>query len=129
MSEKKDNQLTPEQVRAINALAAGATYVEAARAAGRSVRTLQAWRANNLAFQEALSGIDGKILDETAHRLISASLDAVECLCDVTRDKKIPPSVRVNAAKAILELSLKLRDNLTYEALLTELEAQLRLKT
>lgn len=125
----KVGELTPPQSKAVQALASGATFAEAALLAGVSERTVYKWRADLPAFNEALKSIEVKQLDETARRLVGAGVQCVSCLTDIAADKKIAPGVRVAAAKAVMELSLKLRDTLTIEARLTELEAQLRLKT
>ncbi len=116
--------LTAKQARAIKALLEEPTTTAAAAAAKVSVPTIFRWLANptfSAAYREARS----RLVETALTRLQSASSDAVKTLRATLTDPLAQPSVRVSAARAILEFSLKAREMMEFEERLERLESTL----
>jgi hypothetical protein len=92
----------------IRALLNGATVADAARMAGISERT--AWRRMaDRQFQVALEAARGDMLTEVRDQLTRAGRQASETLVELLATAT-PPTVRLGAARAILELGAKVRE-------------------
>lgn len=100
MSEK--TSLRPNQKRAINALARGASFDNAANAAGVSVRTLHRWR-NEADFIAALRTADDDHLRDLTRKLNAAADLAFSVLVEVASDKNAPRHARLRAADSLLK--------------------------
>jgi hypothetical protein len=96
--------LTAVQHRAISVLLATGSTAKAAEAAGRSERTLRRWRELP-EFMEALRDAGRRNADEARSHLLAAQLEAVQALRQALRTGS--PAVKVRAARALLELGLK----------------------
>ncbi len=108
----------------LQALACGATVEHAARKAGISERTAYR-RLGDPAFRQRLSQLRLEMVQRTAGLLTGAGMGSVKTLVDLQQDVAVAASVRRHAARDVLELGLKLRDNANVEERLAAVEAQL----
>ena len=104
------------------ALACGATVESAARQCGLSDRTIYR-RLNDPAFKRRLDGVRSDMVVRTAGLLTAAAGEAVRTLLALQKDA--PAAVRLGAARAILEVGLKLRQVAELEVMLANLEERL----
>ncbi|HYH64128.1 MAG TPA: hypothetical protein VD866_05475 [Urbifossiella sp.] len=98
-------------------LACGATVEAAARQAGVSDRTVYR-RLKDPDFQKRIKEARTDLVRRSAGLLSAASGEAVRTLLAMMKESA-PPAVRLGAAKAVLELGIKVRE-------LAELEAEVR---
>jgi hypothetical protein len=106
----------------LRGLACGATVDSAARAAGISARTAHR-RLKEEAFQKRLRDVRAEMVQRTAGMLTGSGLEAGKTLVSLL-DPTVPPTVRHGAARTILELGLKLRENAEMEERIAALEAR-----
>jgi hypothetical protein len=91
----------------VAALAGGAVALEAAEAAGVSERTVRR-RLADAAFVDRVEAARVEVVDNAVARVSASALAAVDTLrALMTPD--VSPSVRLGAAKAILEYGIRLR--------------------
>jgi hypothetical protein len=102
------------------ALACGATAEAAAQKAGVSKTTVHR-RLNDPEFRQRLQQARAEILQRTTAALTASSMEAVKTLVEL-QGGKIPPSVRLGAARAVLELGAKLRETVELEERIRALE-------
>lgn len=102
------------------ALACGATAAKAAHDADVSVRTVER-RLAEPDFQARLRHLRGDMLERAGGALVAAAMKSVQTLL-MLQDVSQPPATRLGAAKAILELGLKIREVAELEVRLRELE-------
>ena len=107
----------------IAALACGATVDAAAKAANVSVRTVHR-RLRDDAFRRRLAEARGDMVRRTAGALTAASQEAVRTLLVLQREPT-PATVRLGAARAVLELGIKIREMAELEERLQEVERRL----
>jgi len=100
-------------------LAAGRTVAEAAQAAGFSERTAYR-RLEDPGFRRHISAIRGEMVSRATGRLADVSAKAVETLSALLSAES--ETVRLGAARSILELGTKLREANELERRITELE-------
>ena len=105
------------------ALAAGRTSGQAASIAGVGVRTVTR-RLADPAFQQRLAHYRAELVDQTAAGLTSAGLAAVNTLVHLLNADA--ESVRLGAARSILELGRKARESAEIEERLAALEAEVQ---
>ena len=101
-----DSSLSNQQLEVISALSTGATLTAAAEQAGLHRNTLSNWRRNSPAFQQALSHAqyDRALL---YREKLEQHIDlAIETISAILIDLKAPPSVRLKAALAIVNLAV-----------------------
>jgi hypothetical protein len=106
----------------LRALACGATVEIAARTAGISARTAHR-RLKEEGFQKRLRDLRAEMVQRTAGMLTGSGLEAGKTLVSLL-DPTVPPTVRHGAARTILELGLKLRENAELEERIAALEAR-----
>ena len=116
-----NGSLSARQQRAIAALLASKTVAEAAAAARVGERTLFRWLAEDAAFRAALSQAEGELLATTTRRLLGLQGQALEAL-EYLLTRGESEGVRLRAAQVALELSLKLREQVSIEQRLQALE-------
>lgn len=104
------------------ALACGATVEAAARQCGLSERTVYT-RLKDVAFQKQVKLVRSDMVRRSAGLLSAAAGQAVQTLLELMRSPS-PPTVRLGAAKAVLEIGLKVRELAELEAEVRELEAK-----
>ena len=99
-------QLTARQELAIRALLTAPTQEAAAKAAGISTVTL--WRfMKQPEFREACQQARREVVGQTIAQLQRSSLEAVKTLDAISMNESAAPTARVSAAKAILEMGLR----------------------
>lgn len=103
------DKLRPNQVKAIESLAAGSTVEVAAATANVQWRTVYKWKSEKN-FKQALQDATDRALQETSQALTFAAKDAVLFLQNVVNDSGAKDSTRVQAAKVILDSVLRLRE-------------------
>ena len=105
------------------ALACGATVENAARKAGVSTATAYR-RLANTDFRERLQQLRGEMVSRASGTLTAASGEAVRTLVELLKNS-VSPSVRLGAARTILEIGMKIREVAELEQRLAELEGRL----
>lgn len=103
------------------ALAAGATIPQAAKSSGVSESTARR-RMEDPAFQDQLRKLRSQVFDSVMGQLTFAASGAVRTLRKLMADEGVSDTVRLGAARAILEHCGKLRGELDLEARIAELE-------
>jgi hypothetical protein len=104
------------------ALACGATVEAAARQTGLHERTVYR-RMKSADFQHRLRDLRSDMLGRTTAALTAAATEAVRTLLDLQKSG-VQAAVRLGAARAILEIGLKLRENVDLETRIAALEDQ-----
>ncbi len=105
------------------ALACGGTVENAARSAGTSARTAHR-RLQEPGFQQRLRAMRCDMVQRTAGMLTAASLESVKTLLALQEGSQ-PPNVRLGAARAIVELGLKVREMTEVHERLAVLEGKM----
>jgi len=114
-------ELTPKQEKAIAALLSTATVEKAAEQAGVGLRTLWRWLDDD-AFAAAYRHARREAVGQATARLQQLSSHAVMVLARLMADAYVPPSVRMHAARTILEFAMKAVELEDIEARLAALE-------
>jgi len=104
------------------ALASGQTLRAASGAAGVSERTATR-RWADPQFRQCVSELRGELVGRALGRLADGMADAADVLRQLLNAKS--ESVRLSAARALLELGVKLRESVELEQRLQTLEDQL----
>jgi type II secretory pathway component PulF len=107
----------------LTALACGATVEAAARSAGVSESTVYR-RLRQPAFSQRLQEVRADMVQRTSAMLTASGMEAVKTLLAL-QQASTPASVRLGAARAILEIGLKVREVADLERRLSALEQQL----
>jgi hypothetical protein len=109
--------------RLLTALACGATVEAAARQAGVSERTAYR-RLADRDFRRRLQGVRADFVQRTAGTLTAAATEAVRTLLELLK-APAAAAVRLGAARAVLEIGLRLREVADLEERLAALEERL----
>ena len=112
--------------RILTALACGVTVDNAAKACGVSDRTIYR-RLKDPKFRRRLRELRSEILQRSAGMLTAASVEGTRTLLTLLRDQS-PPAVRLGAARAVLEIGIKVREAADLADRVTALEEHLSLK-
>lgn len=107
----------------IMAFACGATLENAANSAGVSKATAYR-RLQEPAFQQELRKTKAEMVSRTAAMLTAAAGEAVMTLLSLQKDSTPAPS-RLGAARAVLELGVRLRESAELEERIAALESRL----
>jgi hypothetical protein len=102
------------------ALACGATVESAARAAGVSSRTAHR-RLADPGFHGRVQQVRSDMVQRTSGTLTAAAAESVRTLLELQK-APTPAAVRLGAARAILEMGMRLRELADVEERLTALE-------
>jgi hypothetical protein len=105
------------------ALVCGATVENAARQAGISPATAYR-RLADPAFGQRLQKLRDDMVSRTAGTLTAAAGEAVRTLLDLMKNPT-SSSVRLAAARAVLEIGMKLRERADLESRMAALEQQM----
>ena len=105
-SGPKGSSLTRKQETGIAALLAQPTMKEAAAVAGVTEVTMWRWLQDDN-FQAAYMQARRESVRHAMTRLQATTGDAVDTLGEIMRDAEAPKSVRVMAAKAVIEYAIK----------------------
>jgi hypothetical protein len=119
------NDLTDKQRRAIAALLSEPTTKKAAEAAKVGQTTIHRW-LNDPIFSAALKESRERVFESRLAALQGVSGQAVETLLEVMNDKTAQPSARVSAAKTVLDIAIKAREQLELSERMRIIEEQLR---
>ena len=120
-NDSNSGELNARQLKAIEALLMCPTTKAAAKSAGCAEVTIHRWLIEP-AFAEAYRQARGRLVEGTLTALQGAGAEAVEVLRAVMTDESAGASVRVSAAKTVLEMGMKVRDAVEMEARLKALE-------
>jgi len=112
--------LKPRQEVAALVLAAGRTQDEASRESGAGSRTIKTWMTLP-AFRSHIRQLREDMTGRAVGRLANNMGHAVETLTDLCSNGK-SETVRLGAARAILELGNRLRETVELEARIADLE-------
>jgi hypothetical protein len=121
MNHGHGEKLTRKQEQAIAALLGQPTIDKAARVVGVTGQTLKNW-LKLPEFQQAFQQARQAVLRDALGRLQATSTEAADTLRKLLKAKS--ETVRLGAARSILELGVKLRESLEYEARIAALEAR-----
>jgi hypothetical protein len=102
------------------ALACGVTVENAARQVGISSRTAYR-RLTDPSFRQRLETLRGDMVSRTAGTLTAAASEAVRTLLELLKNPT-SASVRLGAARAVLEIGMKVREMADLEEGLAALE-------
>jgi len=117
----KRPDLSPRQYLAIEALLITQTRQNAAQLANVPVRTLNRWLCNT-AFKSELQRRIDQLSHEAGKKLQMCLFDAIESLHEILKNENVMPSVRVSAARTVLEYSLRYEEQTSILSRLEELE-------
>ncbi len=101
------------------ALASGVTVKDAAAKAGISERQGHR-RVEEPRFRRQVSRLRAELIDRAAGRLADGASEAADCLRSLLSTEA--PSVRLGAARALLEMAFRSRELLEYEERLRKVE-------
>jgi hypothetical protein len=120
---RENGPLTPKQEAAALALAAGGTHAAAARKAGCGDRTIRTWQADpGGAFARRVAQLRSEMSARACGRLadgMAAGADTLRALLKARSEQ-----VRLGAARALLELGVKLRESVELEERVRALEEE-----
>jgi hypothetical protein len=117
---RRTDPLTPRQEAAALALAAGATVGEAARRGNCGGRTIRTWQAGQPAFNRRVQELRAEMTARALGRLVEGMAGAAEALRKLLTAKS--ETVRLGAARAIIEMGSRLRETVELEDRLATLE-------
>ena len=123
-SEKTVPSLTNLQAIVVPYLLEGHTIAESAKMAGCSVSTINRWLAT-AEFQNALALGREAAWRIAIGKLSTAAEGSVDRLVDLRDDPDTPPSIRLKAAVAVLELRNTITSQIELDNRLTLLEVNL----
>jgi len=118
-------KLSAKKHKAIAALLKESTIRGAAKSLNIGEVTLHRWLGDD-EFQTAYRQAKSKIVSHAISRLQNASSKAVDTLMEIISDRDKPPSTRVTAARAVLEMSVKTVEIEDLEARLRDVEKLIR---
>lgn len=110
---------------ALEALVTEPDVRKAAKIAKVSEATIYRW-LNEPGFSARYKELRKRAFDKVLQRLQATAMQAVETLRDVSADSEAPASSRVAAAKTILEMAFRGREQEEFETRLAALEDKLK---
>lgn len=114
--------LKPRQIQTIAVLVQEGSVTSAATKARVGRKTLYRWMDDPV-FKAAYQAACDRLWSEIGLALQAASTDAVRVLREILNDTEAPKAVRVSAARALVPMTLQLRELLIVEERLRTLEA------
>jgi len=108
------------------ALACGATFEAAAQKAGVSKATVQR-RMNDPAFQKRLQDLGTGMVKRSSAALTAGAMESIKTLL-MLQGTSVPYNVRLGAARAFLEIGIRMREVTDTEERVAALEARLALQ-
>lgn len=117
---RRSDTKTPDPLLVLQ-IASGATGPEAAAACGVSLATVNR-RLKDLAFQQAVQEVRAGYTSSAAGKLGSLYLDNVDVIRRLAVDATAPHMVRLLAARAVVDLGVKLRAEADLERRIRVLE-------
>jgi hypothetical protein len=119
---KGNDSRKPEGETLVLALACGATVEAAARQANVSDRTVYR-RLKSPKFRAQVREARSEMVKRAAGMLTAAAGESVRTLLSLQKES-VAPAVRLGAARAVLELGIKVREMVELEARIGALEEQ-----
>lgn len=121
----ESDRLTPTQTRALAALLTERDTRAASKAARVSESTLRRW-LRRPDFRLALAEAERAALETVVRRLAALGAEAADTLGAIMRDASAGPGARVQAASVALNQLARLREVLTLEQRVIDLERSLQ---
>ena len=118
-----NGDLTAKQEATAVALAAGFTQQEAAKKSRVGVRTIKTWLATHPAMNQRIRELRSEMTSRAIGKLVDRMVSAAESL-DCLHREATSESVRLGAARSVLELGTKLRESVEFEERISALESQ-----
>lgn len=118
--------ITPIQERAIAALLAHRTQIDAAESISLPVQTLRRWLRYDTIFKAAYREAQRDLYDHARATLQDATSDAVKTLRAVMTNEDAPETARVTAARLVIELNRQHIDSHDLEERIAALEATIK---
>ena len=106
--------------KAAQALAAGGTLADAAKAAGVTQRTVRNWRADEVAFADAVDDTRSLMLAETAGLLAATTTTAARRLEEIIETGE--ERHQLAAARVVLDMAARYRSDRALEDRISALE-------
>jgi hypothetical protein len=119
---RENRGLTPRQDKVALSLATGCALAVAARESGAGERTIRTWTATVPAFTRRIHELRAEMTSQALGRLTADLSSAADTLGYLSRRAK-SETVRLGAARALLELGNKLRESNELEQRIAALEA------
>lgn len=116
---------TLRQRRMIEVLLSGLTIADACKTIGIDRKTYYRWLSESPAFREALRQAENDLMTAAMRALLNLQSEAVGVLAGLLTDKRLPPNVRLAAARTVLDAALKTREAADFEARLSAIETKL----
>jgi len=113
--------------KAAQALAAGATLADAAKAAGVTQRTVRNWRADEVAFADAVDDGRSRMLSESAGLLAATTTAAAHKLEEIIASGEERHALA--ASRVVLDQAAKYRSDRAIEDRIEALEAAVNLRS
>lgn len=120
MNERQPSKTVVSNEALLIALACGATVEAAAAKAGLHKRTVYR-RLDDPDFRQQLQEFRANMVERASAMLSAAAMEAVKTLLTLM-ERSVPHATRLGAARAVLEIGVKLRDLIEVEQRLTALE-------
>ncbi|MFO0815306.1 MAG: hypothetical protein U0796_18990 [Gemmatales bacterium] len=125
-SAKRKNTIVSNETLLIS-LACGSTIEAAAAKAGVTPRTVHR-RLADPDFRQQLQEFRANMIERASSMLGAAAMEAVKTLLSLM-ERSVPHATRLGAARAVLELGIKLRDLIEVERRLSALELAMQSDT
>lgn len=116
--------LSAKQRRLLAAMSEHRTIKQAAEAAGVSQSAAYSWQRDPV-FKQALHDLEHQTVNEAARQLLSLTGKATAALEEVLDDPIAKAGDSIRAARTILELTLRVREIVTLEDRIAELERRI----
>ena len=124
VSYSVEGQLSPEQLRAVEAVMASNSITDAAAAVGVARDTIYRW-LKEPAFQSALRTVEAGYLDHISRSLLRIGEKAVGAIEGILDDQTATDTVRLKAADVALARMTAIREIVALEGRLEAIEARL----
>jgi len=119
MTEKAT--ISPRQARTLTLLAQGLPVAEVCRQSMVNRSTLYRW-LEQPHFKAAVDAATAAAIDDLTRRLTALGAQAADTLASTMADPQAPASTKVQAARAVLENLLRLRELVNLETRIAALE-------
>ncbi len=119
----ENTALSPRQEAVAISVAAGMTLAAASRKAGVGERTVKTWSGTCPAFRRRVMELRSEMTTQALGRLVDGMTSAADTLGYLARNAR-SETVRLGAARAVLELATKLRESIELEERIARLETE-----
>jgi hypothetical protein len=108
----------------VAALGCGASWEVAAATARVSKQTVYR-RMQNLEFRQRVAAFTANLVERSSRMLVAGLTGAIQTLLTLQTKEGTPAAVQLGAAKACVELALRMKEATDWETRLRDLEARL----